>query len=408
MNIRRKALHVLHRIISDSIKAGQALDECHVEPSSRSLLHEMVYGVLRRWYSLEADMSRFCRAKPDVRTHLALLLGTYQLRHMRVPAHAAVAETVGAIKAEHPKSAGYVNAVLRQVASHEAPAKLKPHQLAELPKWVYTMWRDAFGADVVMSFARALQHVPALCVAVMSERDAWIDRVRASGMMAEAGELSPYAVLLPPSTDVAALPGFTEGEFTVMDQAAQAAVLALPDVQDGALVLDLCAAPGGKTALLAHRFPRARIVALEMNGRRIPRLMENLARLGCRNVSVIQADAGRLPFADAMIDSVLLDAPCSASGILRRHPDAKFLHDAASIHRLGMQQQALCKESIRVLKPGAGMVYAVCSIHPAENEEVIDLLSSACADVSVGGAERLFPSRTSDGFFFASLKKQQQ
>jgi 16S rRNA (cytosine967-C5)-methyltransferase len=408
MNIRQKALHVLHRIISDSIKAGLALDECRVESSSRPLLHEMVYGVLRRWYSLEADMSRFCRAKPDELTQLALLLGTYQLRHMRVPVHAAVAETVGAIKALQPKSTGYVNAVLRKVAQHEAPAKLKPHQLAELPKWMYTLWRDAFGADVVLSFAEALQQVPVLTVAVMCNRDTWMDRVRAIGIQAEAGELSPYAVVLPSSTDVATLPGFSEGEFTVMDQAAQAAVMAMPDVPEGALVLDLCAAPGGKTALLSHRFPHARIVAVELNGKRIPRLMENLDRLGCRNVSVIQADAGRLPFADALIDSVLLDAPCSASGILRRHPDAKFLHDAVSLHRLGMQQQVLCTESIRVLKPGAEMVYAVCSIHPAENEKVIDLLSSACADVSVGEAKRLFPSRNSDGFFFSPLKKQQQ
>jgi len=405
MILRQKALQVLHRIIFDSIKAGLALDECRVESGNRPLLHEMVYGVLRRWYSLEADMSRFCRAKPDDWTQLALLLGTYQLRHMRVPTHAAVAETVGAMKLIQPKSAGYVNAVLRQVAKQEAPAKIRPHQLAELPKWMFTRWRDAFGADVVQSFAASLQQIPVLTVAVLVDRNVWIEKVRASGIQAEAGQLSPYAVMLPASTDVTSLPGFSEGEFVVMDQAAQAAVMALPELSDGAVILDLCAAPGGKTALLAHRFPQARIVAVELNSRRIPRLLENLSRLACRNVSLLQADAAVLPFADATVDAVFLDAPCSASGVLRRHPDAKFLHDAASLERTAGLQLALCSEAGRVLKQGAPMIYAVCSIHPVENEQVVSNLLTAGIDLKAGEAKRLFPAMHADGFFFARMHK---
>jgi len=406
MNIRYKALQVLHRIISDSIKAGLALDEYKVESASRPLLHEMVYGVLRRWYSLEADMSRFCRAKPDDWTQLALLLGTYQLRHMRVPVHAAVAETVGAIKTIQPKSTGYVNAVLRQVTQHEAPAKLKPYQLADLPKWMYILWRDAFGADVVMSFAKALQQVPALSVAVMGDRDAWLERVHASGIQAEFGEFSPHAAVLPPSTDVTALPGFSEGEFTVMDQSAQAAVMAVRPVPEGGVILDLCASPGGKTALLSQRFPEAGITAVELNPRRIPRLNENMKRLSCRNVSVLRGDAQCLPFDDASVDAVLLDAPCSASGVLRRHPDAKFLHQASELESISHRQVLLAMEAVRVLKSGGQLIYAVCSIHPAENEQVIAAVSGQANTIQIDQSRRLLPTTLSDGFFFASLIKQ--
>ena len=137
VSVRHAALLVLHRIMIEHCKAAAAMDACHVHSSDRGLLHEMTYGVLRRWFSLEADMSRFCRAKPDDWTQLALLLGTYQIRHMRIPDHAAVGETVEAVKAIQPKSAGYVNAILRKVAAHPAPTKLKPNQKAKLPRLMY-------------------------------------------------------------------------------------------------------------------------------------------------------------------------------------------------------------------------------------------------------------------------------
>ncbi|MDX8408170.1 MAG: transcription antitermination factor NusB, partial [Mariprofundaceae bacterium] len=357
-----------------------------------------------RWYSLEADMSRFCRAKPDDWAQLALLLGTYQIRYMRIPDHAAVGETVEAVKAIQPRTAGYVNAVLRQVTAHAAPTKLKPYQKAELPRWMYGQWRDAFGADAVASFAPCLQEAPRLCVAVFGERNDWLAKVQGMGIEAEPGELSPNAVLMPGGTDVTALPGYEAGEFTVMDQAAQAAVMALPDMVEGALILDLCAAPGGKTALLAQRFPGAKLVAVELNERRIPRLLDNMQRLGPENVSVLRADAGRLPFPADSIDAIFLDAPCSASGVLRRHPDAKFLHDAAAVERNAALQLHLARESLRVLKKHAPMVYGVCSIHPAENEAVLEALSASQA-LQMLDSRRLFPSLKHDGFFYSLLKK---
>lgn len=394
MLVRKAAMETLNRVIYASVKADTALAVPDRELDARDcgLLHELVYGVLRRFYSLEADMSRYCRTKPDDMAHMALLLGTYQLRHMRVPAHAAVSETVAAIKALQPKAAGFVNAVLRHVAASEPPEKLRPYQQTELPKWLYAAWRDAFGADEVRQFCRDMQQTPPLCLAVFGDRDDWLDRARAAGMAAAAGELSPHAVLLPAGTPVTQLPGFAAGDFVVMDQAAQMAVLALQADQPRTII-DLCAAPGGKTALLAHRFPDAAVIAVELRGSRLPRLRENLARLDCPNVRIVQADTLRLPLADGMADAVLLDAPCSASGVLRRHPDAKFLHDREHVRVLAERQRSMLTEALRLLKSDGRLVYAVCSIHPEENEEVT-------APLALSG-RRLFPTGTHDGFYIA-------
>jgi 16S rRNA (cytosine967-C5)-methyltransferase len=337
-------------------------------------------------------MSRYCKSKPDDQVHLALLLGTYQLRHMRVGSHAAVSETVSAIKVLQPKAAGFVNAVLRHVAKNEPPTKLKANQRNELPRWMYARWRDAFGPDQVQQFCAALKLPPSLCLAVFEDRDGWIKQAQEMGLTAVAGELSPYAVLLPTGTSVTSLPGFEEGEFTVMDQAAQAAVMAL-DLDQAGIILDLCSAPGGKTAMLSHRFPNAQIIAVEQNARRMPRLLENMSRLSCANVLIIQADAMHLSMPDASVDAILLDAPCSASGVLRRHPDAKFLHDETSVQALSKTQAALIQEAQRVLKADGQLVYAVCSIHSEENEQVAASLS--------GEKRRLFPSETHDGFYIA-------
>jgi len=400
-SVRKAAIECLISIFQRAVKADLAVERAgqFFQQRERGFLFEMVYGVLRWRYSLEADYSRFCKSKPDEISETALLLGVYQLRHMRVPPHAAVSETVTAIRQINPKASGFVNAVLRRVAGSEQPLKLKPNQRAELPKWMYAAWRDTFGADTVHRFCDALKQPPALCLAVFVNRDAWIEQVRGMGIEAETGALSPYAALLPSGTTVTALPGFSDGTFTVMDQAAQAAVMAL-DIRDpSGLIIDVCAAPGGKTALLAHRFPAARIVAVELSAARMLRLQENLARLQCGNVSVVQADALNLPFADVAADAVLLDAPCSASGILRRHPDAKFLHDAADVEMHAAVQRSMVGESLRVLKKDAGMVYAVCSIHPQENEQVLDDVDG------VSAMQRLFPDLKHDGFFHAGIKK---
>lgn len=401
MNIRAFSVDSLDRILNKGFKADEVLHhlmtEVIEEPRDCHLLHEMVYGVLRHYFSLQADFSRYLKQKPGEFARLALFVGTYQIRHMRVPVHAAVSETVDAVKPRDPKAAGMINAVLRKVSDSEPPAKLKPYQRAELPNWVYASWRDAFGVETVQAIVEANLNKPELTVAVFGDRDGWMQRVREAGLDAKAGELSPYAVMLPSGTPVVELPGFAEGEFQVMDQAAQAAVLAL-DVKAGDHVLDLCAAPGGKSALLARTHPECDVTAVELSEKRIPRLKENLERLRAGRVTVVQGDVTALEFADHSFDAILLDAPCTASGVIRRHPDARFIHDQPSVVRHAELQKRMVREALRVLKPGSQLVYAVCSIHPEENEQVVEGFPE------LQSCERLFPAEDHDGFFIARFK----
>jgi len=398
-NIRQRAIQALVEMFAYQRKSDVAIEKhaSELDERDKALLHELVLGVVRRFFSLEADFSRFLNQKPDIEARMCLFIGTYQIRHMRIPSHAAVSECVDAIKFFQPKAAGMVNAVLRKIANQEPPAKLKPHQRAELPQWMYASWRNHWGAEKTQAFCQALQQPPQLSLAVFENREAWIHQAEALGHTAEIGELSPYAVLLPTGTHVPSLPGFQQGAFQVMDQAAQHAVMAL-DIPQVGIILDICAAPGGKTALLSHRFPTSTIIAIERNQPRIPRLRENLQRLHTPNTHVLQADALRLPMPNQSVDAIMLDAPCSASGILRRHPDAKFLHHQQSIHMLASQQKLMLKEALRVLKPTGCLIYAVCSIHPEENEDV--LLGQYLIQQN-----RLYPSVKHDGFFFASILK---
>ncbi len=403
VNLRMFALNILHAVLIQKHKAKASLihllSQHDLEPRDAALLREMVYGVLRFYYSLEADVSRFIKQKPDDHSRLALLLGAYQIRHMRVPNHAAVSETVAAIKPYAPQAAGFVNAVLRKVSNQEAPSKLKPHQRAELPKWMYNTWRDAFGVDAVQSIKQACITSPDLCLAVFKNRTDWTEKAQAQGFEVREGELSPYAVLLSANTDVTQLPEYDEGGFIVIDQAAQAATLPITLADDTGHILDICAAPGGKTAMLAKRFPKAAVTAIELNPKRIPRLQDNLNRLQLEHVDILQADALNLPYPNNSVDAIFLDAPCSASGTLRRHPDAKFLHDKQSVEDAAKLQTQLLKEALRVLKVGGSLVYAVCSIHPQENEAVVNQFEG------VQSIQRLLPSEAHDGFFFAHIIK---
>jgi len=398
-SVRVVAILVLIDVFEKHRKADVVLEKlgAYLELRDRRFLHEIVLGVLRHFFSLEVDISRFLKQKPSIEARMTLLVGAYQLRYMRVPTHAAVSECVDAMKHFESKASGMVNAVLRKVAESQVPKKLKPYQRSELPQWMYASWRDAWGAETVQFFCQALQSPPHLCVAVLLDRDIWIERVQALNIEVKKGEFSPYAVLLPVGTDVPSLPGFYDGAFTVMDQAAQMAVLAL-DIPDAGMMLDICAAPGGKTSLLKHRFPHASMMAVELNAKRIPRLKENLIRLHGGNVPILQADALNLPLYDESVDGIVLDAPCSASGVLRRHPDAKFLHDNDDVDALAVIQGHMLKEALRVLKPDGKLIYAVCSIHPQENECVLE-------GYQVLQQQRLYPCSEHDGFFWASVTK---
>jgi len=408
---------VLHQRRSPDRLLQQARERLD-DQRDRALLHQLIAGVLRHYFTLEADWSRFIRRKPDPVVQAGLLLGTLQLRRLHVAHHAAIHATVEAVKRRAPRAAALVNAVLRRVAAASPPARFKLHQRLELPRWLYARWRDQLGAEAVASLARAAAEPPplavaALAVAALADRARLIERWRAAGIDARPGSLAPDAILLPPETDPTALPGWSEGLCTVIDQSAQLAALALP--ASPGCCLDLCSAPGGKYALLHPRMGRT--VALELEPHRLARWMENRRRLGLRAAPLVLGDACRPPLPSGRFPRIMLDAPCSASGLLRRHPDVKFLHDPHQIAALAERQRRMIAAASGLLAPGGLLAYAVCSIHREENEAAVepslatgDLvpapLPAPLAPFAVGpGMARILPSPDRDGFFVALLQR---
>ncbi|RMG91536.1 MAG: methyltransferase domain-containing protein [Zetaproteobacteria bacterium] len=394
------AARILQGVLQQHKKARQLFaDQAPLlDARTRAWVHEAVYGGLRHFFSLEADFSRFLRDKPEPAVLSLLLLGTYQIRHMRTSSHAAVAETVEAAKHICPRATGLINAILRRVAASMPPSRLKPHQRLELPQWLYRHWRDAFGREIVCQFAPFFSQQPPLCLAVTTEPESYVAWLRQRGIRASVGQHAPSAILVHEAVDVASLPGYSKGQVMVMDQAGQMAVHALPESRSG-IVLDLCAAPGGKGSLLAWRMPGAHIVSVELSSSRIPRLRENMRRMKQDNHGLVQADARNLPFTAGSVDRVLLDAPCSASGVLRRHPDAKFLHDPKELPVFRNIQRDMLLEGLRVLKAGGYLLYVVCSIHPEENEQVLEPYLEHVVE-----QRRILPSSSHDGFFYALLQ----
>jgi len=404
-NSRVLAIRVLVAVLENGERADAAMlavPEQMAHGADRRFIHTLVYTTLRYYFSLEADVSRFVRAKPEPAVMAALLLGACQLRVLETPAHAAVSATVDAVRLLQPRAAALVNAVLRQLTRHAVPKKLKPHQRLELPRWIYQQWRDHWGVPALEAIAETLRTPPPLSCCVLGSRDAWLQEATERGLDARAGTVAKHAVLLPGGSAVTDLPGYEQGNILVMDQAAQASVQLLldgiADVNAPMCVVDLCAAPGGKTALLAHSLPQAVVVAVEYSARRLPTLQQNMERLQMSSVQIMQADSNRLPLANQSVDAIFLDAPCSASGVMRKHPDVRFLHDQTQLERLAAQQKSMLDEAIRVLKPDGVLLYAVCSIHPLEYQ------AAQHDALKLDDSLTLLPSAEHDGFYAARLR----
>ncbi|MCQ8239260.1 rRNA cytosine-C5-methylase [Acetobacteraceae bacterium KSS12] len=341
------------RTIEDALDAA---DPGHAAPPrDRAAAHRLAAAVLRRAGTLDAVLEPFLNKAPPSRVRLLLRMGAAQLLLLDTPPHAAVGTVVDLARAEglHPFS-GLVNAVLRRVAA-AGGAALDGVDGARLdvPPWLWASW----GAD-------------ARRIAEGLAREAPLDLTLAPG--ADPAAFGPDAVplptgslRLPAGTRVGALPGFAEGSFWVQDAAA-ALPASLLDARPGEKVADLCAAPGGKTAQLART--GAAVWAVERDAHRLRRLHENLARLRLPEVSVVQADAtGWTP--PEPLDAVLLDAPCSATGTARRHPELLHLRRAADLPALAAEQDRLLEAAARMLRPGGRLVYAVCSLQPEEGPE---------------------------------------
>ncbi len=401
-----------------------------VQSSDRALLTAMVLGAVRRWHYW-CLMTEQLVHKPfrqrDFDVHCLLVVGLVQIHEMGVAAHAAVSETVAATKVlNKPWAAGVINAALRRflrerdeiVAQAEAgDAELKSH-----PQWLVDQlalawpahWRQILLAnnDLPPIWLRANPARTTLNALQDGLRNAGVETAREDGL--------PDALRCLRSVEVRTLPGYREGAFAVQDGAAQWPAQLLR-VASARRILDACAAPGGKSAhLRALAAVDAEVVALDIDPTRVARMAENFARLQIECRTVV-ADAGNpdqwwdgVPF-----DRILLDAPCSGTGVIRRHPDIKLLRRAGDVDELVRQQARLLRQLWPLLQPGGLLLYATCSILPKENAlQIDDFLSTnpdakfcplpeACGTVSGVGRQRFPGDGQMDGFFYALLQKKQ-
>jgi 16S rRNA (cytosine967-C5)-methyltransferase len=334
----------------------------------RALTRALAAIVLRRLGTLRHVLGLFLdrglpRQAPRVET--ALLLGAAQILFLNVPDHAAVDLAVRLAQAD-PRAAGFtglINAVLRRLA-REGAARLAAVDTADLdtPEWLMTRWTAAYGAATARAIAAANRNEPALDLTVKSDPEAWAKRL--GGRV-----LATQSVRVNASGAVSTLPGFAEGAWWVQDAAASLPARLLGDVR-GRRVADLCAAPGGKTAQLA--LAGASVTAVDRAPARLKRLRDNLARLDL-SAEIVAANVEQ--WTAEPFDAVLLDAPCSSTGTIRRHPDVPWLKTADDVAKLAALQRRLLDRAVALTKPGGTLVYCTCSLEPQENEMIVaDLL----------------------------------
>ena len=360
-----------------------------LEPRDRGFLNELVKGTLRRRGTLDAVLALYLRqdlASLPNWIQQALRLGAYQLLFLdRVPAHAAVGETVSlARKYGHPGTAGLVNSVLRRLSEVRREAVWE--QLAAIPDpvarrvaetshpaWLLERWMHRFGEVETIALAEANNRVARVGLRanrLRLDRKELLHRLENDDVAAEASRLAPMHVTLTGDVDFASLPVVQRGDATVQDES-ETLVGHVVDPKPGERVLDLCAAPGGKTTHLAELMgDRGEVVAVERNPARARVLERNVERLGLRSVSIVSGDAREMSF-DASFDRVLVDAPCSGLGVLARRADARWRKSPEGIAEMQAVQRELLEAGARAVRPGGVLVYSVCTFEPEETEGVV-------------------------------------
>jgi 16S rRNA (cytosine967-C5)-methyltransferase len=425
-NVRAAAALLVHQVMQQGRSLRPLLQKppFNLSAADRNLLQALCYGTLRWLPRLEWSLQQLMATsllKKQPLLHYLLLVGGYQLLQMRLPPYAVIHESVDAARSlRRPQLTGLINAVLRQWVRQQAVLEQKTDQ----PQAYHTLHPDWLVQRLQQAYPQNWQQLiesnnqqPPLWLRVNPQRttrEAYVAQLQASGLEVIRHPTLSTAIGLPTMVAVAQLPGFTEGLVTVQDSAAQQCVPLL-DPQAGEWVLDLCAAPGGKTTHLVEYAPDAQVLAVDQDAARLQRLAENVQRLQ-QQVEWVCGDALQpQTWADGrQFDRILLDAPCSATGVIRRHPDIKWLRRASDITPLVDQQQALLRAIWPYLKPGGVLLYATCSLLPEENQQQIQSFlqyEATAQGVAVGegstlGWQVLPQPLGGDGFFYAKLIKQ--
>ncbi len=427
--IRADAARILARVVFDGVSLRSAVDARaarNADPRDRALLSATLFSASRWWLRFDAVMGRLLERGLPAKAreiHCLLVAGLVQIEIMAMPDYAVVAACVDAARLlGQPRHAGLVNAVLRRylrernslLADMDADAITRHAH----PRWLIDRIGRDWPRDAEAIFAANNREAPLTLRANRrrTTRENLLARFVAAGIEAEIPAHLADGMILAESTDVSRLPGFAEGCFSVQDGAAQQ-VVELLDVADGQRVLDACAAPGGKAAHVLERVD-VELTALDSEAGRLPRLRENLSRLGL-NANIVHGDASRPSnwWDGRPYDRILLDAPCSASGIIRRQPDIKLHRRAADITPLAAIQMRLGAALWPMLAPGGKLLYATCSLLRAENEAVVASLLDAHADARAvpiherygraagSGRQNLPGNKGMDGFYYALVEK---
>ncbi|ART82806.1 16S rRNA (cytosine(967)-C(5))-methyltransferase [Oceanisphaera profunda] len=430
MKTRAAAANIIHQVLNQGQSLSSLLPRYQqdVAAKDRALLQELCFGTLR-WYSRLDAITKPLLEKPlkgKYRVvHSLVLVGIYQLLYTRIPPHAALAETVNAckiLKAEPFK--GMVNGILRNVQRQEAELTTKVDLLPQLrlahPNWLVKRIQQAYPEQWQEILTANNQHPP-MWIRVnqrQHSREDYLAMLAAADISATPDAIADSALCLGRPLDVTLLPGFEQGASSVQDASAQLAAQLL-DAQTGELVLDACAAPGGKTAHILERQPDVKeLVAVDLDGERLKRVHQNLDRMGLQ-ATVIEADAAAPDtwWQGENFDRILLDAPCSATGVIRRHPDIKWLRRAEDIAQLAKLQAQILDALWLKLAPGGTLLYATCSILPDENSEQIIAFLSRTPDAqhialhaddtpATPGWQLLPALEQGDGFYYAKLTKK--
>ncbi|WP_457788430.1 16S rRNA (cytosine(967)-C(5))-methyltransferase RsmB [Pseudomonas sp. PL-6] len=430
MNPRLAAARALTAVLSGKASLGSSLPPQldKVEHHDRALAQDLAFGAARWQPRLQLLADRlldkpFKAADKDVEA--LLLIGLYQLLHSRIPEHAAIGETVGCAGAlKKPWAKGLLNAVLRRAQrEHEALfAELERDPVLHTahPRWLQKALK-AHWPEHWQAICAANNAHPPLILRVNrrhGSRDAYLEELRSAGLAAEPCTFSRDGVRLLQPCDVTTLPGFKQGRVSVQDEAAQLAAELL-ELAPGQRVLDACAAPGGKTCHLLEVEPALReVVAVDLEAKRLARVRENLERLQL-DATLIAADARDTAtwWDGTPFQRILLDAPCSATGVIRRHPDIKLTRQPEDIPALAQLQGELLDALWPTLAPGGVLLYATCSVLPTENSETVAAFLARTPDaqeVTIAGdfglqspqGRQLLPQLDGhDGFYYAKLIK---
>lgn len=423
-NARVAAALSIKDVLSDS-SLTPALEyyTANLSPQDKGLSKAIAYGVCRYYFSLSQLVNKHLQKplrKKDNDVYALLLVGAFQRFHLDLPPYAAIDSVVEACKSLNKDWAvKLVNAVMRKVNQQE-----KPKPQFEHPDWLIEQIKKAY-PEQFRQVIQANNQQPPLCLRVNNaqiSRNAYLEKLADEGIEAVKGLLSEQAIyLLDKPSNITALPGFKDGLVSVQDESPQLCA-SLIELEPNLKVLDACAAPGGKTCHMLESEPDlSEMWAVDIDANRLERVEENLQRLNLR-ASLIAADICMLDdwYDGQAFDRILCDAPCSATGVIRRHPDIKLLRKEDDIFQLAKLQSQVLESLWQCLKPGGILLYATCSILPKENKYAIKSFLESHSDAQLipislpkgiesdYGWQMLPEDNAQDGFFFAKIRKAEQ